>query len=448
MKLRAILLITLFTLLATDRTPLIAAGNSAPTIVFTAAPTYLPLAWTHAGDRFPKGAAIYIKDSKGIRKLFPDFAATADPNVSFDATHLLFAGKKKNTDPWQIWEAAFEDLTPRLVVNSKTDSIRPLYLPEDRFAYAALHDGRLTIENASLESAGPKTIYFGAENAMPSDVLRDGRILLTSVHTTEAGKSPEIFALYSDGSGFESIRCDHAPTRFAGRELASGDIVFTHGATLSRFTSPSAAEVALQFPRADYAGDIAELANGDWIISTRETTNGKFTLKTWHQKSRSLTPLASLAGLSLVQPVVVAKRTTPNRHPSALHDWKYANLLALNVYTSKHRLVPGSVASVNVFTRDANGSAKLLGSSAVEKDGSFFVRVPGDQPLQFELADAHGKTLQRERGWFWSRGGEQRVCVGCHAGPERAPENAVPAVLNRSTEPVDLTGDASQVGGH
>jgi hypothetical protein len=74
----------------------------------------------------------------------------------------------------------------------------------------------------------------------------------------------------------------------------------------------------------------------------------------------------------------------------------------------------------------------------VEPDGSFYVRVPADQPLQVELLDAAGKTLKREQGWFWMRKGEQRICVGCHAGPERAPENAVPAVLLKSSVPVDL----------
>ena len=38
--------------------------------------------------------------------------------------------------------------------------------------------------------------------------------------------------------------------------------------------------------------------------------------------------------------------------------------------------------------------------------------------------------------------GEQRICVGCHTGPERASENRVPAVLLRTTTPVDLTGAA------
>ena len=43
------------------------------------------------------------------------------------------------------------------------------------------------------------------------------------------------------------------------------------------------------------------------------------------------------------------------------------------------------------------------------------------------------------------RRGEQRVCVGCHAGPETAPENAVPTILLKSTTPADLTGNSAQM---
>jgi hypothetical protein len=49
-------------------------------------------------------------------------------------------------------------------------------------------------------------------------------------------------------------------------------------------------------------------------------------------------------------------------------------------------------------------------------------------------------VLRREQGWFWIRRGEQRICVGCHTGPERASENRVPAVLLHTTTPVDLSG--------
>jgi hypothetical protein len=42
---------------------------------------------------------------------------------------------------------------------------------------------------------------------------------------------------------------------------------------------------------------------------------------------------------------------------------------------------------------------KLIGSSPVETDGSFFPHVPSDQRITFELLDASGKILQKEAGW-------------------------------------------------
>jgi hypothetical protein len=62
------------------------------------------------------------------------------------------------------------------------------------------------------------------------------------------------------------------------------------------------------------------------------------------------------------------------------------------------------------------------------------------------LLDAAGNSVKRETGYFWMRRGEQRVCVGCHAGPETAPENAVPQILLKSTTPADLTGTSEERG--
>jgi hypothetical protein len=48
-------------------------------------------------------------------------------------------------------------------------------------------------------------------------------------------------------------------------------------------------------------------------------------------------------------------------------------------------------------------------------------------------------VLRQEHGWFWVRRGEQRICVGCHTGPEHSAANRAPAVLMRSTVPTNLS---------
>jgi hypothetical protein len=261
-----------------------------------------------------------------------------------------------------------------------------------------------------------------------------------------------LYTVYTDGSGVEAYRCDHGHARHSGKQLASGDVVFAQDGKLFRFTSAFAHEGSISAPAGTYAGDVAEMQSGTWLVSSRATNAKYFELHTWKPGTTNLLPLISVAGQNILQPVLLATRSVPNRHPSALHEWNYANVLCLNAYTSKDHLRDGSIASVRLYTRDVRGATQVQGTAQVEKDGSFYLRVPGDQPLKIELLDGDGRTVKSEAGWFWLRGGEQRICTGCHAGPERAPENALPAVLLRSTEAADLTTSqktqAPAAGGH
>ncbi len=107
---------------------------------------------------------------------------------------------------------------------------------------------------------------------------------------------------------------------------------------------------------------------------------------------------------------------------------------------SKTPLPAGDISQVRAYTLDAGKKPVLLGQTAVERDGSFYLQLPPDQPLRLELADRAGRTIRAEHDWFWMRAAEQRICVGCHAGPERSPENKVPEVLIRSIVPVKMMG--------
>jgi len=445
-----------------------AASPSAESeILYTVAKRYEPLAWTTGAERFPDGATLVLRNSVGRHSLVRDFASSADPSVSFDGKNVLFAAKKKPQDHWQIWEIALASGIPRQLTACADDCVRPFYLPESRIVYARKTDGRFVAETATLVNgkadAPVVQLTYGVGNFLPADVLRDGRILFESISPSGADGTPDLYTVYSDGSGVESYRCDHGKARHSGKQVGSGDIVFASATGLGRFTSALAHEVSIAAPAGEYAGDVAATASGDWLLSWRPDDKTPYQLKLWRPNAASgrvgqmlspaalasLRPLVTDPNASVVQPTVVAERPTPNRHPSGLHDWPNANLLCLNAYTSKYSFPAGSIQSVRLYTRGDAGDAKLLGTAPVERDGSFFAQVPTEQPLQFELQDAAGKTLKREAGWFWMRRGEQRVCVGCHAGPETAPENAVPMILLKSTTPADLTGATDRSsGGH
>jgi hypothetical protein len=464
-RLRTILIIVLI-LTACAAVSRLVAGSSdpSPAILYTSARQFDSLAWMRGGERFPVGATIFVKDGNQVRPLAPNFAASADPNVSFDGRSILFAGKSTSAEPWQIWEVAIDGGSPRRVVSAADDLVRPMYLPDDRIVYAHKRNGQFVIEAVPLGGGEPLRLSYAPGSALPSDVLRDGRVLFEAGYPLGSGSTPELYTVYSDGSGVESYRCDHGHARHSGRQIASGDIVFTHGRGLARFTSPLASEVGVAAPAGEYAGDVMETSAGDWVVAWRANQKAPFELKTWKPGTSTLTALSAEPGMNLLQPVSLEPRPVPNRHPSALHEWPTANLMTLNAYLFKRQpsaptlkaartqapVAEGSIASVRLYTVGESGQPKVLGTVSVERDGSFFVQVPGNRPLKFELLDAKGRTLKKQEGWMWARAGEQRVCVGCHAGPERAPDNAVPAVLLRSTTPADLSGGITPAptGGH
>jgi hypothetical protein len=428
-------------------------SQAAASLLYTAASAYQPLIWLQGGERFPKGTAVFLKTTQGAKPLLPEFFATADPNVSFDARAVLLSGKQHSTDHWQIWEVTVPAGPVRQVTHCDDDCIKPLHVPSERFVYAHKIGGKFALKIAPLDGTeAPLQLSHAPGNFLPSDVLQDGRILFETGYPLEYSSSSVLYTVYSDGSGVEAYRCDHSHSRHSGKQVPSEDVIFARDGKLFRFSSVLAHELSISAPAGTYAGDVAETQSGTWLLSSLSTNGKYFELRTWKPGTATLVPLVSASGKHVVQPTLLTSRAVPNRHPSALHDWSYANVLCLSAYTSKDHFQEGSVASARVYTRNNRGATQVQGTAQVKKDGSFYLRVPGDQPLKIELLDREGRTVKAEAGWFWLRRGEQRICVGCHTGPERAPENAVPAVLLRSTDAADLTTSSAtqdrSSGGH
>lgn len=87
---------------------------------------------------------------------------------------------------------------------------------------------------------------------------------------------------------------------------------------------------------------------------------------------------------------------------------------------------------------NATGHESVLGEAPVEADGSFYIAVPPDQPVRFELLDAAGHVVRAQKSWIWTRSGEEHGCVGCHEDRALAPENRWPMALQRFDSPTRL----------
>jgi hypothetical protein len=417
----------------------LAVGTAAPSsaLLYTEAPQYDSGAILRGGERFPAGAVVKVLSGGASRVLAPSLAVSADAALSPDAATVLIAGKQKAGQPWQIWEVPLAGGTPRQLTSGAEDCIRPLYAAEGKFVYARRTARGFQIEIAPLAGGGALRLTYLPGDFLPDAILRDGRVLFEAPFPAAPAVARELYTVYADGSGEETRRCDHGPDRHSAAELASGDTVFQTGTGLARFTSARAGQLELALPKGQYVGPVAETDSGEWLVAYRAAGTGAYWICRFPPRAGALP--VNVVGPNAWQPVPVRVRPATPYHPSGLGNREGANLLCLNSYVSKSERIPkGSVAEVRVWGLNERGSAVAMGKAPVETDGSFYVQAPSETPLRFELLDSAGKTVAAEKGWFWARKGEQRVCVGCHAGPERAPENVTPQVLTRTQKPVPM----------
>ena len=162
-------------------------------------------------------------------------------------------------------------------------------------------------------------------------------------------------------------------------------------------------------------------------------------------------PIYREPGLSVVAARPVAAHEPPRWYWSTLNPaLQRGYFICLDSYLAedagKGRL-PVELAKVRVLSlgsprpgpRSASAATERpLGEAPVEKDGSFYIAVPPDQPVRFELLDVAGRVVRAQRSWIWARSGEEHGCVGCHEDRARAPENRWPMALRRFDTPTRL----------
>jgi hypothetical protein len=249
-----------------------------------------------------------------------------------------------------------------------------------------------------------------------------GAFSLKPAYPLGSGSTPELFLVYSDGSGVESYRCDHGKARWGGQAVGerrrglharsfAGAVHLAAGARGAR-RSAACASMRARLPRRPRAR---------WLVSARAAAGAHYALKLWKPGAGGNANRAGRSGENLVEPVLVAPRNRPKRHPSGLHDWNYANLLALDARQSREGdLKDNARIGAAGDAGRARARAVVTGTAPVEADGSFFCEGRRQADSLFRLLDAKGAVVRQEHGWFWIRRGEQRICVGLPHGARSA----------------------------
>jgi hypothetical protein len=184
------------------------------------------------------------------------------------------------------------------------------------------------------------------------------------------------------------------------------------------------------------------------LLVARESSTGptgtKLALYTFDPAlARFGTPIFEDPKLSAVEAVPVAAHEPPRWFWSTLKpDLPTGDFICLDSHLAEgvpHGKIASKLTRVRVLTLDAATQREgILGEAPMEEDGSFYIAVPSDKPVRFEVLDDTGHVVRAQRSWIWARSGEEHGCVGCHEDRAVAPENRWPLALRRLDTPTRL----------
>ncbi len=198
--------------------------------------------------------------------------------------------------------------------------------------------------------------------------------------------------------------------------------------------------------------DLSPLPDGRLIC----TAKAKNQIIVFDPKDNTQIPVFSMGGIHSV--VHLGRRRKPSVRPSSVDPEmerkvdKTGYLYCQNVLDTQHaaadteRIKAVRVYQGQPFTLEPTktiyahiGTVGVeLGTVPIAEDGSFYVEVPADRPLALQAVDGEGRAVINELSWIYTRPGEQRACVGCHAPVGVAP--AMTTVVAARRKPLKLTG--------
>jgi hypothetical protein len=211
--------------------------------------------------------------------------------------------------------------------------------------------------------------------------------------------------------------------------LAGGEEVYIHDYDaqnpVGRYTSP--------YPLDD-----------QWILVSHapwhDLRGTAYGLYLFHLPTRQMRLVYDDPALSVVHPVAIAPRAVPQTMASTLppEGSETGRVYCNSVFHSDLPFDHSQARYVRVIEAlqmglsiNANAAwrTRTLGTTPLHPDGSFYVEVPADVPLRFELLDEDQRVLVHETEFNYVRPGETKGCIGCHEPRHTTPSSVLPAAL-------------------
>lgn len=422
-----------------------------------------------------------------IKVLTKGFHAACDPSLSPDGSRLVFAGQRREGDEWQVWEmragggrarrvlAFAGDCAGPIYVPENGDPSSPCYMPDQRVLFAGQARrgsaepgaGHWQLFSCRRDGSDLTQLTYGMSPTYDPVMLPDGRVVFATWHWqhTSAVQSPvsALWHMQQDGTGADSL-CPGPEGYLKRSPVAAQGRLFFVASDQANGAGSRLASIALNRPFTTYEvvsrdleGEFQSaypLGDGRLVVSDRPPQPGaSFGLYEFDCAQGVLgRVIYDDPRFDEVDPAVVERRKPPHGHVTVIMpEATTGELYCLNVYESEltqvRALAPDGIQAVRVYEAAASRQGgKLLGEAPVEADGSFYLEVPANRPLQWELLDRNGEAAARSPVGVWVRPFEHRGCVGCHAPWQHAPNNFIPQAITRKPSAVGVKKKVEIVG--
>jgi Hydrazine synthase alpha subunit middle domain len=401
--------------------------------------------------------------------LTADFYSACDPAVSFDGKQILFAGKRRVGDFWQVWQVDTNGNTLKRITDNTRDCVSPLYigslfhLNDKQPTAQILYVSDRHLFTCDIDGSNPRQITYGLYPEFSPDVLLNGRVIFSTLKPdpTKPQSSPvkDLHAVNIDGTDLMgylthfNVPGDKEMVRVGGEA-----VYFIHeGGKLARISMrrPAHSYRLIADNKFGNYHSPCPMPDGSLIVSHRSNQkNTPFSLfsisqtflRSFFQKA---TPRRAAGGNIIYTSkefhcidahVLAPHPIVKGRSSFVAHEQDSGVLYCIDVYISQDPMISklkrGTVKKVRVLqakelNKQAEVQTQILGTAPVYTDGSFHIRVPARAHLSFQLLDQSGNILSSQKSWTWIMPRESRGCVGCHADDELAPPNKMAEALTK-----------------
>jgi len=423
---------------------------------------------------FGNGARLVkVNPDSSIEELSRDFQSACDPSISFDASHILFAGKKTPDDNWNIYEMETDGSNVRQITRDLGNCRSPGYQamlytivsaePWYQLTFVGMENsagGTTNLYSCKLDCSAVRRLTFNLSDNMDPFIMYDGRLLFAGRHrsTLNPGHAGRVslFGINIDGADYALFHAGKGKNvKLMPCTTIKGLVVYIEADKLRWDRAGSIGSALIRRPLHSYRQITTEsdglfhspsaLADGRILVSRRSPddsdTHGVYRLDPADGKIEKIFDSSDYHD---IQAKIISPRPEPDGRSSVVSE-KDPNgkLYCIDVYISdlarpqwmprgtakRLRVIEGSrQAATPVIQR------RILGEIDIEKDGSFNIEIPANTPIELQILDADGLAL-RSCGWIWAKNHEPRGCIGCHEDGELTPENVlVDAVTNPSVK--------------